>query len=154
MNIAVLDQGIKAWSRVAADLLHADRVQVEDADRLNAVFVLKTNADELQHAFASSPGSTALTIEDVTTSSGDWNLSAALERARASSHLFVIVVDSHDRSIDLLTSLHDVSIQQIAVLGPRTEKLAAYIQKWVGARVYARGFVYPRALPGTYTPLS
>ena len=149
VTFAVIDENVDDWDAVAEAIENSTGDQILEDDRLDAVFLRKDAVTTFQTAL--SKRSSFSTLESSTryldATSDQIVLDKVLPSSRGSDRLFLVIVDSLDRAIDLMTLLSS-PIQQLAILGSRPQKTASYFRKWVASAVSATGCIYEHALPG------
>lgn len=139
-NVALLTEGEKGWSQVARDIAQVSRSErLLLSERLHVVFVRDDDLHELRDYLEKENVSL-----QVFTSSDTVDLRQTLSGSEKSDNLFVVEVRSIERAMDILVACSS-SVQQLAVLGPEAEKIAAFVEGWLPFKTLSVGSF---AVPG------
>lgn len=93
-------------------------------------------------------------ILDCSTVHSCGDLERQLGFAKKTGNLYILIINSVDRVIDLMNGL-PTPVQGLAVLGPGSTKVANYIQDWLPAKILSAGFINSAAIwTGAYYPSS
>ncbi|KAJ6287549.1 hypothetical protein J3E71DRAFT_166099 [Bipolaris maydis] len=155
-NLAVVTEGHKDWHSITMDVCHISSMRTSSYRRLNAIFIKKDDMDQCERAFSKGPnlkGATIMSpqvILDMTQENiAIKGLELRLQSAADIGHLLIIVVNSLEQAFDSMINFNAL-IHQLAILGPRADDVAIYINDWLEVNIISVGFHFPVLLPSKH----